>query len=58
MACKPTGIQCLNQPVSAIAFRADPPIFCTIMSMPGRVIGAMMRIVAGAIARIRTGGID
>jgi hypothetical protein len=39
--------------VSVIVFREDPHIFWTIMIMLGWVVGLMMQIIAGAIARIR-----
>jgi hypothetical protein len=40
--------------VSVIVVRENPPIFWTIMIMLGWVIGVMMQIIAGAIARTRT----
>jgi hypothetical protein len=39
--------------VSVIVFRENPHIFWTIMIMLGWVIGVMMQIIAGAIARTR-----
>ncbi len=39
--------------VSVIVFRENPHIFWTIMIMLGWVVGVMMQIIAGAIARIR-----
>ena len=39
--------------VSVIVFREDPHIFWTIMIMLGWVVGVMMQIIAGAIARTR-----
>lgn len=39
--------------VSVIVFRESPPIFWTILIMLGWVVGVMMQIVAGAIARAR-----
>ena len=40
--------------VIVIVFREDPHIFWTIMIMLGWVVGVMMQIIAGAIARTRT----
>jgi hypothetical protein len=40
--------------VSVIVFRENPHIFWTIMIMLGWVVGVMMQIIAGAIARTRT----
>ena len=40
--------------VSVIVFRGNPHIFWTIMIMLGWVVGVMMQIIAGAIARTRT----
>jgi hypothetical protein len=40
--------------VSVIVFRENLPIFWTILIMLGWVVGVMMQIVAGAIARART----
>ena len=40
--------------VSVIVFRENPSIFWTILIMLGWVVGVMMQIVAGAIARFRT----
>src|SRR3977135_3660501 len=40
--------------VSVIVFRVNPHIFCTIMIMLGWVVGVMMQIIAGALARTRT----
>ena len=40
--------------VSLIVFREDPHVFWTIMIMLGWVVGVMMQIIAGAIARTRT----
>lgn len=40
--------------VSVIVFRGTPHIFWTIMIMLGWVVGVMMQIIAGAIARTRT----
>jgi hypothetical protein len=39
--------------VSLIVFREDPHIFWTMMIMLGWVVGVVMQIVAGAIARTR-----
>jgi hypothetical protein len=39
--------------VSVIVLRGDPHISWTVMIMLGWVVGVMMQIVAGAIARIR-----
>jgi hypothetical protein len=39
--------------VSVIVFREDPHIFWTLAIMTGWVVGVMMQIVAGAIARSR-----
>ena len=39
--------------VSVIVFRENPPIFWTILIMLGWVVGVVMQIVAGAIARAR-----
>jgi hypothetical protein len=39
--------------VIVIVLREDPAIFWTIMIMLGWVVGVMMQIIAGAIARIR-----
>ena len=39
--------------VSVIVFREDPHIFWTIMIMLGWVVGVMMQIIAGTIARAR-----
>jgi hypothetical protein len=36
-----------------IVFREDPHIFLTVMIMAGWVVGVMMQIIAGAIARMR-----
>ena len=40
--------------VSVIVFRENPHIFWTIMIMLGWVVGVMMQIIAGTIARTRT----
>jgi hypothetical protein len=40
--------------VSVIVFRENPHIFWTIMIMLGWVIGVIMQIIAGTIARTRT----
>ena len=40
--------------VIVILFRGNPHIFWTIMIMLGWVVGVMMQIIAGAIARTRT----
>jgi hypothetical protein len=40
--------------VSVIVFREDPHIFWTIMIMAGWIIGVMMQIISGAIARSRS----
>jgi hypothetical protein len=40
--------------ISVIVFRENPHIFWTIMIMLGWVVGVMMQIIAGAIARTRT----
>jgi hypothetical protein len=40
--------------VSVIVFREDPHIFWTILIMMGWVVGVMMQIIAGAIARARS----
>jgi hypothetical protein len=40
--------------VDVIVFREDPHIFWTVMIMLGWVVGVMMQIIAGAIARTRT----
>jgi hypothetical protein len=40
--------------VGVIAFHAHPRIFWTVVIMLGWVVGLMMQIVAGAIARTRT----
>ena len=40
--------------VGVIVFRENPHIFWTTMIMLGWVVGVMMQIIAGAIARIRT----
>jgi hypothetical protein len=40
--------------VSMIVFRENPHIFGTITIMLGWVVGVMMQIIAGAIARTRT----
>jgi hypothetical protein len=40
--------------VSVIVFRENPHIFATITIMLGWVVGVMMQIIAGAIARTRT----
>jgi hypothetical protein len=39
--------------VYVIVFREDPHIFWTMMIMLGWVVGVMMQIIAGAIARTR-----
>jgi hypothetical protein len=39
--------------VTVIVFREDPHIFWTTMIMLGWVVGVMMQIIAGAIARTR-----
>jgi hypothetical protein len=39
--------------VSVIVIRENPPIFWTILIMLGWVVGVVMQIVAGAIARSR-----
>jgi hypothetical protein len=39
--------------VIVIVFREDPHIYWTMMIMLGWVVGVMMQIIAGAIARIR-----
>jgi hypothetical protein len=39
--------------VSVIVFREDPPIFWTVAIMAGWVVGVMMQIISGAIARSR-----
>ena len=40
--------------IGVIVFRVDPRIFWTTIIMLGWVVGLMMQIVAGAIARTRT----
>jgi hypothetical protein len=40
--------------VCVIVFHANPHIFWTIMIMLGWVVGVVMQIIAGAIARMRT----
>ena len=40
--------------VSVIVFRENPHIFWTIMIMLGWVVGVIMQIIAGTIARTRT----
>ena len=40
--------------VIVIVFREDPHVFWTIMIMLGWVVGVMMQIIAGTIARTRT----
>lgn len=40
--------------VSVIVFREDPHIFWTMMIMLGWVVGVMMQIIAGTIARTRS----
>jgi hypothetical protein len=40
--------------ISVIVFRENPHIFWTIMIMLGWVVGVMMQIIAGTIARTRT----
>ena len=40
--------------VIVIVFREDPHVFWTIMIMLGWVVGVMMQIIAGAIARTRS----
>ena len=40
--------------VSVIVFREDPHVFWTILIMMGWVVGVMMQIIAGAIARARS----
>ena len=40
--------------VGVIVFRENPHIFWTTMIMLGWVVGVMMQIIAGAIARTRT----
>ena len=40
--------------VSVIVFREDPHIFWTMLIMAGWVVGVMMQIIAGAIARSRS----
>jgi hypothetical protein len=39
--------------VSVIVLREDPHIAMTVMIMAGWVVGVMMQIIAGAIARMR-----
>ena len=39
--------------VSVIVFREDPHIFWTVAIMAGWVVGVMMQIISGAIARSR-----
>lgn len=39
--------------ISVIVFREDPHIFWTLAMMAGWVVGVLMQIVAGAIARTR-----
>jgi hypothetical protein len=39
--------------VSAIVLREEPHIVWTVMMMVGWVVGVMMQIIAGAIARMR-----
>lgn len=40
--------------VGVIVFREDPRIFWTIIIMLGWVVGVMMQIIAGIVARTRT----
>jgi hypothetical protein len=40
--------------ISVIVFRENPHIFWTIMIMLGWVVGVIMQIIAGTIARTRT----
>jgi hypothetical protein len=40
--------------VSVIVFREDPHIFLTVVIMAGWVVGVLMQIIAGAIARMRS----
>jgi hypothetical protein len=40
--------------VGVIVLRQDPPTFWTIIIMLGWVVGVVMQIIAGAIARTRT----